>query len=209
MKFIHRILAKQAREPSGLLGKLASRMMTKKNRDITMWTLELLEPQPDDRILEIGFGPGLGIQAAVNKVPNGSVAGLDLSQTMLRTAAERNRAAIESGRVDLRIGDAGDMPYPDDEFDRVFAVNVLYFWPNPKPNLQEIRRVLAPNGKVALAFLDAEDMQRQPWAQTEVFNIFGAEQMVELLQDTGFSDATYRRSDVHEDGSGICALAVA
>lgn len=56
MKFVHRMLANQ-------------------NRATTMWTVDLLEPQPDDPILEIGFGPGLGIAAAAMQVPNGSVVG--------------------------------------------------------------------------------------------------------------------------------------
>lgn len=69
----------------------------------------------------------------------------------------------------------------DFELDREFAVNVVHFWPDPKPFLQEIRRVLKLEGKLSLAFLGKEAMQRQLLGQTEVFKIFSADQIVDLL----------------------------
>lgn len=57
-------MAKMARRPDGLLGPLACRMMNSNKRKMIHWTLEQLDPQPDERLLEIGFGwvfnPGLG-----------------------------------------------------------------------------------------------------------------------------------------------------
>lgn len=207
MKFIHRILAKQARKPSGLLGKLAGHVMREKNRDITLWTLDLLELQPSDRVLEIGFGPGLGIEAAARRLKDGSISGVDLSDTMVATATDRNRTAIEAGTVDLRSGDAADLPYEDNTFDKAFAVNVLYFWPQPRAILREIRRVLGPGGRFALAFLSAADMREQPLAQTETFTIYSADDAVDMLTEVGFSAARYERAEMHEDGLAVCALA--
>ena len=57
----------QFREPRGPLGVLAGRIMSKRssNRERSAWTVDLLDVQPDDRILELGYGPGLGLEAAL------------------------------------------------------------------------------------------------------------------------------------------------
>ena len=63
----------------------------------------LLDVQPQDHILEIGFGPGLAIRELARRATDGFVLGIDHSEVMVRRAAIRNRAAIEQGRVRLAI----------------------------------------------------------------------------------------------------------
>lgn len=53
-RFLHRMFA----HPSGFLGHLGGWIMGLSNQDIAQWTLEALDVQPGDRVLEIGFGPG-------------------------------------------------------------------------------------------------------------------------------------------------------
>jgi ubiquinone/menaquinone biosynthesis C-methylase UbiE len=119
-------LAQQFRQPSGIVGRVLG-FLLQMNREEIDWTIEQLDIQPTDHVLEIGFGPGLGIQRATRLATQGRVAGVDFSQTMLDQARDRNAAAIDEGLVELCLGDATALLYPENIFHKAFATNVIYF----------------------------------------------------------------------------------
>ena len=86
-------LAQQFRQPTGFLGRLAG-FFFRINLEGIEWTINLLAIQPTDHVLEIGFGPGHGIQQAARLAAQGRVAGVDFSETMLKQASRLNAAAI-------------------------------------------------------------------------------------------------------------------
>ena len=142
-------VVKQFVKPTGVLGALVGRAMAFKNRERSEWVASLLDLKPNERVLEIGFGPGTDI-ARANRAA-AFVAGVDHSETMVRQASGRNRDAIQDGRVELKLGSASQLPYPNGQFDCVFAINSAQFWKElPKP-LGEIARVLKPGGRILLA----------------------------------------------------------
>ena len=98
-----RVRAEFAR-PTGLSGRVAGWIMASRasNRRRNAWTVSLLEVQRRDRVLEIGFGPGIAVREISRLAVEGYVCGLDHSEEMLRQATRRNAAAIRTGRVDLR-----------------------------------------------------------------------------------------------------------
>ncbi len=104
-----------------------------------------------ERVLEIGFGPGVTIARLATQVGGGSVAGIDASAVMVAQARRRNAAAIGRGQVDLRHGLVELLPFADGEFDRALAVNSQHHWPRPVANLREVRRVLKPGGVMVIA----------------------------------------------------------
>ncbi len=136
--------------PSGLLGHLAGVLMARSTAD-DQWVVELLDVQPDDRVLEVGFGPGVAVTLLAERARVGFVAGVDPSEVMLRQAVRRNRAAVRAGRVELRLGTVSALPYPDAHFTKACAIHSLYFWPSVEAGLRELHRVLAPGGLLALA----------------------------------------------------------
>jgi SAM-dependent methyltransferase len=207
MSFVHRIWARQLSQPAGLLGKLMGRGMAVDNRLLIEWTLEVLEIQPTDSVLEIGFGPGVSIRKAVDLASRGWVAGIELSATMVEEAKRLNAPAIAAGRAELRQGNADALPYPDDRFDRAFAVNVHYFWKDPLTALREIRRVMRPGGRIALGFIDKEGLEKQKFARTGLLTLYNGEDTTRLLAEAGFSEARCEAKPVHRVGMGICAVA--
>jgi SAM-dependent methyltransferase len=90
--------------PRGTAGSIAGWVMAHRpsNRQRNRWVVSLLDVQPTDRVLEIGFGPGLAIAGLSRRVgDSGHVYGIDHSEVMLRQATRRNAAAIAAGRVSL------------------------------------------------------------------------------------------------------------
>jgi ubiquinone/menaquinone biosynthesis C-methylase UbiE len=138
--------------PKGLLGKLGGLIMARSNRTCAVWATELLGPQPHDRIVELGFGPGVAIELLAERAREGYVAGLDASAEMLAQARRRNARAIVNGRVELRQGSVDNIPFADASFDKALAINSLQVWPDALAGLREIRRVLKNRGQVAFAF---------------------------------------------------------
>ncbi len=130
----------------GMTGRLAAAAMARLNRDMERAAVAELDPAPDDAVLAVGFGPGVGVAALTARLTAGTVGGIDPSSTMVELAVRRNRAAVEGGRVRLVVADAASIPWPDGSFGAVVAVNSLQFWDPLDVSLREVARVLAPGG---------------------------------------------------------------
>jgi ubiquinone/menaquinone biosynthesis C-methylase UbiE len=123
---------------------------TRSNHERAQWTISLLGIRPSDRILEIGFGPGIAIELANRLAGDGRVVGVDHSEVMLRQATRRNAAAVREGRVQLHLGSVAELPRFAEPFDKVFTINSIHFWEDPLQRLKELRRVLKPGGMIAV-----------------------------------------------------------
>ena len=139
----------QFAKPTGVAGWVVGHLMSMKNRDRSVWVFSVLDLNPTDRVLEVGFGSGADIARASHTAT--FVAGVDHSDVMVRQANRRNAKAIREGRVDLRHASVDKLPYPDAHFDKVFAINSAQFWKETARSLAEISRVLKPGGWLALA----------------------------------------------------------
>jgi SAM-dependent methyltransferase len=140
--------------PHGFRGRAAGWVMATRgsNRERNIWAVGLLDVQPHDRVLEIGFGPGIAIQEFARRATNGHVVGVDHSEVMVQQARKRNAAAVRAGRVDLRLGSAEALPRFDAPFDKILAVNSLLFWDDPVARLKELHDRLRPGGQIAIVY---------------------------------------------------------
>lgn len=198
-------IAKQLRQPTGWLGRLVG-FFLRINREGTDWTVGLLDIQPADHVLEIGFGTGYGIRKAAALASRGRVAGIDFSETMVRQARAHNEAAIAAGLVDLQLGDASALPYPDNSFDKVFATNVVYFWREPLANVKELLRVMKPGGRLALYVIAKEELAEYKLTQTGVYTLYTGDDLVRLLTQAGFRNARFETKS-ERLRTGVCSLA--
>jgi ubiquinone/menaquinone biosynthesis C-methylase UbiE len=154
------------------------------NRQRNRWVVSLLDVRPAGRVLELGFGPGVAVAELV-RAGAGHVYGIDHSGVMLRQASRRNAAAIRAGRVTLINAPANQLPPAvDGPFDAILAVNSLGFWPAPAERLAELRRRLAPGGRIAIA-----SQPRCPGATADTSR-GAAREIEDLLRDAGFSQVS-------------------
>ena len=140
--------------PTGFWGRAAGLLMAHRtsNRRRNAWAVSLLDVRPEDRVLEIGFGPGLAIRELGRLAPRGYVCGIDHSEVMLRRAKRLNAEGLRRGVVDLRLGSVPeDLPAFDEPFDKILAVNATMFWREPVARLEELRRLLRSGGLIAVA----------------------------------------------------------
>jgi ubiquinone/menaquinone biosynthesis C-methylase UbiE len=170
------------------------------NRRRNAWAVSLLDVQRDDRVLEIGFGPGIAIRELSARAPEGCVCGLDHSAVMVKQAARRNAEAVLRGQVDLRLGSAESLPAFEAPFDKILAVNVSLFWDRPVERLGNLRRVLRIGGRIAIAF-----QPRGPGATDDVAMAIG-QGLVGALRDAGFSHV--RLETLKLKPVVVCALGV-
>jgi ubiquinone/menaquinone biosynthesis C-methylase UbiE len=173
--------------PRGILGRLGGHIMARVNRHCAAWAVGLLDVRPQDRVLEIGCGPGVGIELLAHSAL--CVVGVDPSPEMLRQARRRNALAVRDGRVELRQGSAESLPLADASCDRVLAVNSLQVWPDARGGLREVRRVLKPDGRLALAFTVHSGQARTG--------------LSELVADAGFENCR-----IVEANQAFCLLAM-
>ena len=178
-------MVRQFGKPSGPLGFLAGLIMQLRpsNRLRNARTLDLLEIRPEERILEIGFGPGLAVARAAELAWKGKVVGIDHSALMVEQAARRNASAIRAGRVELLLGSADALQHFDgDPFDKVVAVNVYMFWKDPVSVLRGLLQVMSPGGVIALT------LQPRRRGATANDTRAAAERMSASLREAGFGD---------------------
>lgn len=118
-------------------------------RPLAEATLEAVELRPADRVLDVACGTGIVARLAAARLsPDGAVSGVDLNDGMIAKATELGLPGGLQG--DWHVADVTDLPFDDAEFDIAFCQQGLQFFPDKAAALAEIRRVLAPGGRLVL-----------------------------------------------------------
>jgi SAM-dependent methyltransferase len=188
VRVLDRDVVGQAHHPRGAAGRVTAWEMAHRpsNRQRSTWVVSLLGVRPADQVLEIGFGPGLAVAALV-RAGAGHVYGIDHSGVMVERASRRNAAAIRAGRVTLAEASVDQLPPAlGGPFDVILAVNALGFWPAPAQRLAELRRRLAPGGRMAIA-----SQPRCPGATADTSRR-AARELTDVLTEAGFTHLSTR-----------------
>ena len=184
-----KILSLQARKPSGIIGRyLMTQIFSHGNADLNAFVKEMLALNNNDKVLEIGFGPGKLINKIADITTEGLVEGIDFSVTMLKQASKLNRPHILKGKVRLQEGECRHLPFDNDSFDKLCSVNTLYFLKEPDQYFSEMCRVLKSGGQIVIGFRDKEQMSRLN-INKDIFHTYSRNDVVNLLSNAGFSSA--------------------
>ncbi|HZO75322.1 MAG TPA: methyltransferase domain-containing protein [Ktedonobacteraceae bacterium] len=184
---------RQHRCPDGIVGWLVGERMGRQHRPETTWTVDLLDIQPTDTVLEIGFGAGQGIKLAAAQACEGHVMGIDLSEDMVRVARRRNAQAARAGRVMLSQGSITALPFEDQQFDKIMTIHTVYFWSESLQAFSELYRVLKPGGRAVITLCTGKINER---GEVEVWSSFQSmleERVIPGMQQVGFKDVRQER----------------
>src|SRR5260370_291381 len=121
-------VAEHARNARGLLGRIIAFIMARETWSQNLRVMKALEIDQNDLILDVGCGHGRSLTELAARAWSGRVVGAAPSELMVEIAAQRNRPLIEAGHVDVVLATVESLPFPDDSFDKVLCVHVIYFW---------------------------------------------------------------------------------
>ena len=205
-------IARQFGRPHGPLGRVIGRGMARANAEFSRWVvgeIRATRPEPALRIVELGPGPGTGLEAIASLFPDAQVWGIDPSREMIGQSRKRNRGAVAQGRVALVEGDTATLAALA-PVDVVVANHVLYFWHEPGVVLRQIHAALRPDGLVALGYQLRGHMP--PRAQTQFPRLghllYDTEEDVGArLADAGFRSIAHRRKGPTDQPHGVLTTA--
>jgi len=197
-RFFRKTLAKQLRRPGGRLAKKIGDKMNEINSSLYNFTINTLQLNDNDSILEIGFGNGKFFDELFSKANNLTISGLDFSSEMLKEASANNQSSINSGQLSLKMGSSDKIPFPDNSFDKVFCINVIYFWEQPSDHLREIYRVLNPGGKFYTSIRSKETILQMPFAKYG-FTAYHVDEWKDLLESNQFHNVQTEKTQNEPD----------
>ena len=126
----------------------------------------------------------------------------------MAVASKINKRFVDAGRVEILHGSVDSLPFPDNLFDLVTAVETYYFWPDLVNSLKEIRRVLKPRGSVILINESYRhekfEKRNAKWARMGDFTYHLPEEFRKFLEKAGYSSIQIK---ILEDKNWIAAIA--
>jgi ubiquinone/menaquinone biosynthesis C-methylase UbiE len=140
----------QAKKPSGWLGRLLLRNMNSRHSHVTDWGLSHITVGAHDTILDVGCGGGRTVSKLAALATQGKVYGVDFSRDSVAVASKTNRSWIETGHVEIHEGSVSQLPFADNMFDLITAVETHFWWPDLPADMREVMRVLKPGGTLAV-----------------------------------------------------------
>jgi SAM-dependent methyltransferase len=178
------------RKQYGTSEKLAARARLHQNYSTAevpwfQWVAANAGPLPGARVLDVGCGPGWFWASVADRLPDDLDLTLaDLSPGMVAEATTRVQGH-RNWSVAGTEADVSALPFPDESFDAVFAMHMLYHVPEPAAGIAEIARVLRPGGFAAVTTNGPNNL-RQLYALTTAFGGKSSEPVAEAF---GFEGA--------------------
>ncbi len=139
-------LISQAKEPKGIIGSYTARFMNIGHNKLTNWALSYLNINEDDIILDIGCGGGKTVNKLAKIAIKGKVYGIDFSEASVKLSSKINKNYINNRKVDIQKASVSKLPFADNYFNIITAIETYFFWPDLGNDMKEILRVLKPKG---------------------------------------------------------------
>jgi ubiquinone/menaquinone biosynthesis C-methylase UbiE len=187
---MYKILGEQSRKPSGFFGKLVSKMMEKRNIEYYDKVIIELNIKSGERIYEIGYGPGFGISLIAKNTTDCFISGIDFSELMYNTATIKNKKFIDDGTVILKYGDLLTSDTGNEKYDKIFCINVIYFWSDLKVAFNKIYAMLNNGGIYCIFMTHEKELEKLKF--TKDFCKYSIEKVESELKNAGFESVEYK-----------------
>jgi ubiquinone/menaquinone biosynthesis C-methylase UbiE len=201
--------ANQGSKPSGWLGRFNLWRMNSTHSKLTDWGLRHISIDTRDNILDVGCGGGRTVAKLAEIAKQGKIYGIDHSEESI-TASEKYVAQyISLGRVEILHGSVSQLPFPNNAFDLVTAVETHFWWPNLPGDTREVLRVLKPGGTlifIAEIYKGASTAAAkfaEKYASRAGMTLLSVDEHRELFTNAGYSSVQVIEE---RDKAWICAL---
>lgn len=193
--FFRKLLRHAARPGSSAVGRFMLWGMNRGHSPVYEFGLSHVELPRGGRILDAGCGGGELLRRMARRAPDAMLAGIDISPASVEATRQRNRRAIEAGRMEVKEGAVEALPWPDATFDLVTACETVYFW-DPATAFREVARVLKPGGSFAVFLEAADPVAARIWTDAlPAMHVRTVEELSSLLAAAGFAPpAVHRKS---------------
>lgn len=199
----------QFSKPTGWLGRYTLWRMNSYHSKLTDWGLKYISIENNYAILDVGCGGGRTVNKLAAIATQGKVYGVDHSEESLAATRKMNARWIDLGRVEVRYGSVSQMPFSNDMFDLVTAVETHFFWPDLPADMREVWRVLKPGGTliiVAEVYKGAKRIAGRPaekYVPPTGMALLSVSEHREIFAKAGYTDI-----DITEeyDKGWICAV---
>ena len=171
--------------PKGKMGRIMLSMMNFSHAPLTNWGLNFINFKDGWTMLDIGCGGGATIKRLLKHSKGSKVYGIDISRESV-AKSKKNCADMLDKQVFISQGSAEMLPYDNEKFDLVTAVETIYFWPNLSNCFKEVYRVLKPGGQFAI-IVEAANKDSVWTNVVEGMTTYSTEQILTMFHDAGFS----------------------
>lgn len=202
-------LVTQCQKPTGWLGRFVLWNMNSRHSTVTDWGLSHISIEKDDTVLDVGCGGGRTVSKLAAMATQGKVYGVDYSKESVAVAKRTNKQWIDMGRVEVREGSVSQLPFSEDVFDLVTAVETHFWWPDLPADIREVFRVLKPGGAlivIAEVYKGANTRVAklsEKYASRTGITLLGVDEHRELFTKAGYSDV----QAIADSGKGwICGI---
>ena len=172
--------------------------------------VDLVDPKPGERVVDIGAGMGAGAMRA--SATGAHVIAVEPTPLMRRVLTVRRMISHRRSNITVVGGAAEGIPADDHSIDAIWAVNTMHHWVDTERGVAEIARVLRPNGRVFLVdevFTDPSHPDHRRFGtdhdhERHGFTMVDADQMGGLFRAAGFTEVD--ASNRHIAGRPVIAV---
>ncbi|NMM62406.1 class I SAM-dependent methyltransferase [Clostridium sp. P21] len=197
----------QCMKPNGELGKIIADGMNKSHFELTGWGLEKININTQDTILDIGCGGGRTVNRLAGIAKEGKIFGIDYSMDCVKWSKDYNEELIKDARVEIIHASVEKIPFKDNKFDVISAVETIYFWPDLVQNLKEVKRVLKPSGKLIIIceMYSSEKFKERNDECVSASNmkIYTPEELKDIVERAGYNNI---KIDLIEEKNWLCCI---
>lgn len=199
----------QCQKPRGWLGRYTLWRMNVSHSKLTDWGLGHVSVEKGHTILDVGCGGGRTVSKLAAMATEGKAYGVDFSEESVALSKKTNARWMGTARVEIQQASVSQLPFPDDMFDLVTAVETHFWWPDLPRDTREIFRVVKPVGTLVLIaeiYKGAKTLAArlaEKYADRSSIKLLSVEEHRDLLRNAGFADVQV--AEEHAKG-WICAI---
>lgn len=173
-------LIDQCRHPKGIIGNTMINIWNKTFVQMALWGLSNVKVQDTDVLLEIGCGGGMFINYLAKQKCASKIYGVDISKAAIQKATTLNKEFTKTNKVTLLQEKADDLPYSENMFNKIFAIQTHMYWTKIEVTIERIFKLLNVDGEFNIVCEKDKIQYHLPKYQKK-------EIMIKMLEQSGFN----------------------